>query len=699
MRRISLLITSIFLLSLGIGILAQETELPDPGLTPDSPFYFLDTLGEKIGMFFTFGAENKAEKALKIAEEKLAETKVMAERNKAQAIEKANQKYQEFLSLANQKAKEAKEKGKDVEELAVLITEKTLKHQEVLIEVFEKVSEEAKTAIEKAIEVSRKGFEEALKTVSGVKKEELQKKGEEIKIKAEEKIEEEISCKDSLDCPSQMKCENSVCIDVGCIEEGHRTPIVAVSPEGIESLEHMATECCEGLKAIHAPDEFDENCSLKPIVVGVIGRPQQVCSKCGNGICEGWETKCNCPEDCKAVECFKEGETYMPGEDRQCCAGLKAMTITYGDGIICTLPMGYVCTAFCGDGKCEGEYENACSCPKDCFLLETPVLTDPGISVNKHEAFTLNWTSVKGAKRYWLQRDTSTSFSIPPWYSEVNSATDNPGIGTSYPEVSTTYYYRVKACDDQRCSTWSNVVDIQVIVPASITIISPNGGERWYVENTYTIYWEQTGLTKVNINLLSQKMGALSDTYKVTSIAIDVDATKSSYLWNIPAEIPISSISDSPYLFDYPCHKIEVVDSRYGRDSVVTKVFSDQSDDCFSIVSATTNPRVTVFSPNGGEVWKIGKTYTIQWSSSNFPVGNNIDIELIGVDGAGNSVRKTLFSSLPHDSTGVNWLVPADSKGKYRIRVISYAFVCGGNQSTCLDDSDASFSIVITTTP
>lgn len=75
-------------------------------------------------------------------------------------------------------------------------------------------------------------------------------------------------------------------------------------------------------------------------------------------------------EEKPVEECLKEGETYMPGDDKQCCAGLKRITITSGDGITCTLPMGYVCTAFCGDGKCEGEYENACSCPGDCKETE-----------------------------------------------------------------------------------------------------------------------------------------------------------------------------------------------------------------------------------------------------------------------------------------------------------------------------------------
>ena len=77
---ICLLITS-FLLSGTAG--ADDDELPDPGITPDSPFYFLDNWGKEIGLFFTFGPEAKARKALRYAEERLAEAQVMAAKNRA----------------------------------------------------------------------------------------------------------------------------------------------------------------------------------------------------------------------------------------------------------------------------------------------------------------------------------------------------------------------------------------------------------------------------------------------------------------------------------------------------------------------------------------------------------------------------------------------------------------------------------------
>ena len=98
-------------------------------------------------------------------------------------------------------------------------------------------------------------------------------------------------CDNNLDCPAQMKCENSICVDVGCVEAGGTIP-GAISPE---YKEHMATECCSGLKRITYSGNYDEDCVVKPLM----GGPSAVCSNCGDGICEEWETKCNCPEDCQ----------------------------------------------------------------------------------------------------------------------------------------------------------------------------------------------------------------------------------------------------------------------------------------------------------------------------------------------------------------------------------------------------------------
>ncbi len=88
MKAISLLIISVFLFSLGTGVLAQETELPSPGLLPDSPFYFLETIAEEIVTFFTFGDLKKAERYAILAAERLAEVQAVVEKGKPEFAEK-----------------------------------------------------------------------------------------------------------------------------------------------------------------------------------------------------------------------------------------------------------------------------------------------------------------------------------------------------------------------------------------------------------------------------------------------------------------------------------------------------------------------------------------------------------------------------------------------------------------------------------
>ena len=62
-RMIALTVVLATSLMFGGTAYAQEEELGAPGLTPDSPFYFLDTWGKQISLMFTSGSEAKADKA------------------------------------------------------------------------------------------------------------------------------------------------------------------------------------------------------------------------------------------------------------------------------------------------------------------------------------------------------------------------------------------------------------------------------------------------------------------------------------------------------------------------------------------------------------------------------------------------------------------------------------------------------------
>ena len=168
---------------------AQVSELPEPGLLPDSPFYFLKSWTEGIGTLFTFGDVAKTERFINLSEKRLAEAQALVEKGKPEIAERAIIRYQEHLNLALAKAEKAKTKGLDTDEVLAKVAEATLKHQVVLADVYERVPEQAKSAIEQAMQAGMRGHEEALKAVSGQKREEVIEQVEQRWQEVEQKID------------------------------------------------------------------------------------------------------------------------------------------------------------------------------------------------------------------------------------------------------------------------------------------------------------------------------------------------------------------------------------------------------------------------------------------------------------------------------------------------------------------------------
>jgi len=162
-----LLITSLFF---GGTAYAQDEELPDPGLTPDSPFYFLDTWGKNIGMFFTFGNEAKVRKALQYAEERLAETRTMAAKNRVREMERAANDYDGFMAMVNERLEAAVQQGLS-DNISERVALATAKHLNILDRVKDQVPEQAREALTHARTASMNGQINALWALAKVKTE------------------------------------------------------------------------------------------------------------------------------------------------------------------------------------------------------------------------------------------------------------------------------------------------------------------------------------------------------------------------------------------------------------------------------------------------------------------------------------------------------------------------------------------------
>jgi hypothetical protein len=146
---------------------AQVEEDVKPGILPGNPFYFLETLGENIGMMFTFNDVSKAEKYLNLAAKRLAEARALAEKGDSERALQATERFEAQFERAQQRAESARASGQDVETVLERIENASARHLAVLAEVLERVPEQAKEAIQNAMQRSAEGRERAMEAVSG----------------------------------------------------------------------------------------------------------------------------------------------------------------------------------------------------------------------------------------------------------------------------------------------------------------------------------------------------------------------------------------------------------------------------------------------------------------------------------------------------------------------------------------------------
>lgn len=190
MKKIILLLALLILFSPLNYLLAQEINLSDPGILPDSPFYFLKSFFEGVGNFFTFNNLSKAERFLNLSETRLAEADALIDKGKIGLAQRSLERHQEQLNLSLFKAEEARQKGLNADQVLARVSEATLRHQAFLIEVYEKVPEEAKPAIERAMEAGMLGHEQALQAVSEENRQEIIERIGQKKEEAKRRLEE-----------------------------------------------------------------------------------------------------------------------------------------------------------------------------------------------------------------------------------------------------------------------------------------------------------------------------------------------------------------------------------------------------------------------------------------------------------------------------------------------------------------------------
>jgi len=167
------------------------------GRRPQGIGYGLTRAWERIRLTFTFNENNKAELHLEFAERRLAEALEVLDEDEEKA-EELLEEYEKNLEKGNEISEIAQQIGKNVSRATELIATATIIHEEVLRDVLERVPEQAKPAIERAINNSQVGNENALKAMQEISPEKAAEMHLEIAERRIEQSKEKIG-KDEID--------------------------------------------------------------------------------------------------------------------------------------------------------------------------------------------------------------------------------------------------------------------------------------------------------------------------------------------------------------------------------------------------------------------------------------------------------------------------------------------------------------------
>lgn len=239
-----------------------------------------------------------------------------------------------------------------------------------------------------------------------------------------------------------------------------------------------------------------------------------------------------------------------------------------------------------------------------------------------------------------------------------SSATDNRYAWTISDTIPTDTTYKIRVIDTQDTSI-SDQSDTTFSIIAhplgeTITLVQPNGGDKWAVGEQHLISWNDNFSDPIKVELIH------ADTlYSV----LDSSNTINRYVWTVPDTIPIDSL-----------YKVKVV-------STVDPTISDESDTTFSILAHPLGQSITLVQPDGGEKWAVGGSYLMSWLE-NFSAP--VRLELYHAD--------TLYDVLDSSNTDnrFTWTVPdtipVDSS--YKVKVIDT------QDTTIYDESDTTFTVL-----
>ncbi len=231
---------------------------------------------------------------------------------------------------------------------------------------------------------------------------------------------------------------------------------------------------------------------------------------------------------------------------------------------------------------------------------------------------------------------------------------DNGQYSWTIPDVIGTQL-RVRVSDAADASVFDDS-DANFKIRGSITVSAPNGGETWIVGASQNIAWTRTG-SFANVKLEYSTNG-FSDELQTFLISASAPASPLNFAWTVPDAIGTTL-------------KVRASDA-----ADITVV--DISNAHFEIKGS-----LTVTSPNGVEVWKVGESRNITWTKT----GTIATVKLEYSTNGGTTYPNIIASSTSATSGSYTWSVPDAIGTQLRVKITHTG------DATVNDASNANFEI------
>ncbi len=143
----------------------------------------------------------------------------------------------------------------------------------------------------------------------------------------------------------------------------------------------------------------------------------------------------------------------------------------------------------------------------------------------------------------------------------------------------------------------------------------------------------------------------------VPATCVDSDSGLNYYVSG-RASIPVNGPGTSPEFLEDSCQGNTLTEAYCSNGRVASTTYVCPNS-CLNGACVNSNLSVTVTSPNGGEVWKVGETHNITWASS-LPQSSSVVIYL---SKAGSNYDYTVATNILASLGTYSWTIPATVGG------------------------------------